>query len=91
MIYYFSDQTFKNIVSRNNNIAFIDELNKLSGDINNLFKNCESDIKNMLLKKKLKLEIKKLLLLMLYVIFSITLSLNQVNNVLFLIIIMTII
>ena len=91
MIYYFSDQTFKNIVSRNNNIGFIDELNKLSGDINNLFKNCESDIKNMLLKKKLKLEIKKLLLLMLYVIFSITLSLNQVNNVLFLIIIMTII
>ena len=60
MIYYFSDQTFKNIVSRNNNIGFIDELNKLSGDINNLFKNGESDIKNMLLKKKIKTRNKKI-------------------------------
>ena len=52
MIYYFLDKTFKNILLKNFNMAFIDELKKLANELNDLFKNADSNIKNMLLKKK---------------------------------------
>ena len=71
MIYYFLDKTFKNILLQNFNMAFIDELKKLANELNDLFKDADSNIKKMLLKKKLKPDTKKLLLLMLYVIFLI--------------------
>ena len=60
MIYYFLDKTFKNILLTNLNLAFIDELNKLANDFNNLFKDADSNIKKMLLKKKIKTRHKKI-------------------------------
>ena len=60
MIYYFLDKTFKNILLKNFNVAFINELNNLATDINNIFNDADSHIKKMLLKKKIKTRHKKI-------------------------------
>jgi len=56
--------------SQKYNFILIEKLNILSY-INFLFKNSDIEIKNISLNKKLKLEMKKLLLLMPFIIFLI--------------------
>ena len=87
MIYNFLDNIYLNFL-KNNNFNLLNKLDILSRDINLLFKDSNTNIKNILLKKKLKLKIVKLLLLMLFLTFLIILSLMTVNKLLFLILIL---
>ena len=60
MIYYFLGQNFKNILLKNLNISFTNDLKKLANDINDLFNDSETNIKNMLLKKNIKTRYNKI-------------------------------
>ena len=87
MIY--DEKSFKLLLLKYNNVLN-DKLKILSNEINELFMNSDSNIKNMLLKKKLKQDIVKLVSLMLFVIFLIIHLLIIANKMLFLVIIMKI-
>ena len=54
MIYNYLSIAFKNIAENFLNVNFVNDLKKLGDDINNLFENADKNIKNILLKKKIK-------------------------------------
>ncbi len=60
MIYNVLEKFYKIIITNSININFNKELIKLCNDINDLFKNANSNIKNSLLKKKIVTRTNKL-------------------------------
>ncbi len=60
MIYNVLEKYYKIIIANSIDINFNKELVKLSNDINNIFKNSNTDIKNDLLKKKIVTRTNKL-------------------------------
>ena len=60
MIYNFSNKIYKNIKKQNSNVCFMNDLKKLTNEINGLFKDTYINIKNALLKKKIKTRTNKL-------------------------------